>query len=127
MTFPRAGELRHLRRAVERTLTDVCTIRRYSAPTQGAHGEVPGSPTDTAGVPCRVANGGLSDREQVIAQQMQGVVDWAVTLAWDADVTRRDQIIWTDPLGRSHTLEVKGPGVSSNQVQRRLLCSEVGG
>jgi len=118
------GELAEIRREAERFLPDLCTIRRYAAPTQGAQGETPGSPTDVTGVPCRVANGGLSDQERVIAAQLTGIVDWIVSLSWNTDVRQADQILWTDPGGAVRTLDVKSTGERSMMVQRRVLCSE---
>lgn len=90
-----AGELNQIRAELQRVLLqDTCTIPRVTPGTVNADGSTEPGTTATLTYPCAVGPLGGSPQEQVIAQRIQDVTGFVVTLPWNADVNERDTIHW---------------------------------
>lgn len=104
-------------------MTDVCTIKRWSAGTPSSQGYKPGTATETT-VPCRIAPGAKGFRgyglEGEMAALMAGINYWTVTVPAGTDVLDTDSI---EINGK--WLDVKVViQAQTTETATRLICEE---
>lgn len=115
-----AGELGVLRRDLESTLPDTCTINRVTR-TPNDSGGWSATVAEVTTVACRVSPAGV--REVQIAQAMDAVADHVVTLPAETDVQQSDTITCN-----GHTFSVSGvrTRVSEPLILRVFVSEDVG-
>jgi hypothetical protein len=104
------------RQRAELSLTDLCDIWEYTAIS-----DLEGGQTDTwsetqSDIPCRVAPGGLSPREQIVAQKLRAERVYTVTLPAETAIDERDRIVW-----RGDTYEVKSVAKETTQFLQQVM------
>jgi len=97
-------------------LRDRITIRRPTVTASGKGGQTRGWETVAAWVPAEII--GQSGREAVIANTLQGVATYRITIRWRSGVQAKDQILWHSP-GGDVELNVLAP--PSDPTGRRVM------
>lgn len=85
-------QLTSIRRTVEQSLPDRCTIRRATSASDSVGGWADTYADHQTGVPCRLATLQRVAGEQVAAGQLDATGDWQLTLPAGTDVTTDDQV-----------------------------------
>ncbi len=114
-----AGELGSIRREVNATLEDTCTIQRVTITRTADGAEVEAWTTLASAVPCRVAPSGYQTSEPVVGGQQVQQATYIVTLQADTDITARDRILWN---GR--TFNVVSVVPRTLELARRVYVAE---
>ncbi len=108
-----------MRSTLNGSLPDTATVQRKTLTSDGAGGYTESWGT-VATVACRVSPGGQLTQERVIAESLAATSIWTLTLPALTDVRPLDRI-----LVGSRTFEVAGVGARSDEVSRRVVCTEV--
>lgn len=114
-----SGELARARADTEALLPDTCEISRVTLEPDGAGGQTETWET-IATVACRVAPSGQSPQERAVAERVASVSTWTITLPAETDVKVGDRLT----IG-ARTFAVAGVLARSNEIARRVVCSEV--
>lgn len=115
-----AAELAQMQVEVERTLVDTCAIVRVEVTGQDDYGYPVKDETRTE-VACRISPETSNRGEQIIAERMQLVAPFLITLPADTDVRPSDQI---ESDGRTFNV-ASGVGGRTWEIVKRVLVDEV--
>lgn len=113
-----ASELSAMRSTLTGSLADTAEIKRRTLVSDGAGGYTESWST-VATVSCRVAPAGRSGDERRIADRLTAIGAWLVTLPATTDIAVADRIT----VG-SRTFEVAGVLARSDEISRRVVCTE---
>ncbi len=114
-----ATDLAAMRSTVDASLPDVAQVQRRTLTSDGAGGYTESWNT-VATVACRVAPSGQSPQERVIAERLTATSVWTITLPAETDVRPADRL-----LVGTRTFEVAGVLARSEEIARRVICTEV--
>lgn len=114
-----ADEITTMRMTLNASLPDSAQVQRRSLTSDGAGGYNEAWST-VATVACRVAPSGQSPQERVIAERLESMSIWTLTVPALTNVRPADRII----LG-TRTFEVVAALARSTEISRRVVCTEV--
>lgn len=114
------AEIQAMRGVLNQTLPDSGTIYRRDAITSDGMGGFTDEWSASGTVECRISPIGRTPTEQIIAEQLQSVSLWTVTLPAETEIGPADRI---QSSGR--VLEVVAPLPRSWELCRRVVCQEV--
>jgi len=114
-----ATSLERMRATVTESLPDSCTVQQVSFSSDGAGGGSE-SWSDVTTVACRLSPTDRSPQERAIADKLQSLTSYTVTLPALTDVKASDRLV----IG-SRTFRVEGVLARSDEIARRVECTEV--
>lgn len=115
-----AEELTSLRGAADAALPDTCVIQRPSRVSDSEGGSTTAYPT-LATVACRIAPGGQTPQERVIADRIQAEMVVAITMPALTDIDSADRVT-----SGGRTYEIVEPlAPRSFEVARRVIAREI--
>lgn len=114
-----ADSLERMRATIIASLPDSCQVQSVTFTPDGAGGGSE-SWSDVATVACRLSPTGRSPQERMIADKLQSLTSFTVTLPALTAVSAANRLV----IG-GRTFRVEGVLARSDEIARRVVCTEV--